>query len=48
MIFGSHLYGTDTLESDHDFKGIFLPNKEDVYLGKISKSISLSSRKKRF
>ncbi len=24
-LFGSHLYGTDTPESDYDEKGIFMP-----------------------
>lgn len=40
MIFGSHLYGTSTENSDKDFKGLFLPSKEDCFLGKISKAIS--------
>ncbi len=35
MIFGSHLYGTDTPESDTDYKGIFLPTKDEILLGKI-------------
>lgn len=39
-IFGSHLYGTNDENSDKDFKGIFLPEKRDLYLGKLSKSIS--------
>jgi hypothetical protein len=33
MKFGSHLYGTDTPESDHDFKGVFLPEAESLILG---------------
>lgn len=45
MIFGSHLYGTSTPNSDMDYKGIFLPTKEQVYLGKIPKSYS-NARKK--
>lgn len=39
MLFGSHLYGTNTENSDRDYKGIYLPTREDCYLGKISKSI---------
>jgi len=35
MIFGSHLYGTDTPESDTDYKGIFLPTRDEVLLGRI-------------
>lgn len=31
--FGSHLYGTATERSDTDYKGVFLPNKEDVLCG---------------
>lgn len=45
MIFGSHLYGTNTLESDQDFKGIFLPSKEDIYLNRIFKSITTNTKK---
>lgn len=36
---GSHLYGTDTENSDTDYKGIFLPTLEDVILQRIPKSI---------
>ncbi len=46
MKFGSHLYGTATAASDLDFKGIFLPSKEDILLGKIPKSISFSTKTK--
>lgn len=42
MQFGSHLYGTDTPESDRDYKGVYLPSKDEVYLGKIPKSITVS------
>lgn len=45
MKFGSHLYGTATPESDTDFKGVFLPSKEEILLGRIPKSISLSTKK---
>ena len=38
--FGSHLYGTDTPESDSDFKGIFLPSKEMLFLEKRCRSLS--------
>jgi len=40
LIFGSHLYGTDTPDSDQDFKGVFMPSREQVLLGKIPKSFS--------
>lgn len=39
MKFGSHLYGTDNENSDTDYKGIFMPSTEDIFLGKIPKSI---------
>ena len=38
--FGSHLYGTDSPESDVDYKGIFLPNKKDMLLGRKVKSLN--------
>ena len=37
MVFGSHLYGTNTPQSDKDFKGVFMPTNEQIYLGKIPK-----------
>ncbi len=43
MKFGSHLYGTNTFESDIDYKGIFLPTKEQVILGKIPNSYKIST-----
>ena len=32
-VFGSHLYGLDTEDSDKDFKGIFIPSFEEIVLG---------------
>ena len=32
-IAGSHLFGTQTESSDKDFKGVFLPSKDDILLG---------------
>ena len=46
MVFGSHLYGTDTPESDKDYKGVFMPTREDVLLGRIPKSINESTKPK--
>ncbi|TET08478.1 MAG: hypothetical protein E3J83_03265 [Candidatus Atribacteria bacterium] len=40
MKFGSHLYGTDTKDSDTDYKGIFMPTKEQIFLGRIPKCYS--------
>ena len=43
MKFGSHLYGTDTPESDTDYKGIILPSKQDCVLNRIPKSINATT-----
>jgi hypothetical protein len=43
-IFGSHLYGTNTEESDMDYKGIFMPSKKEIFLGKIPKCISETTK----
>lgn len=37
--FGSHLYGTNTPESDEDYRGIFLPSKESLLLSDRCKTI---------
>ena len=38
--FGSHLYGTDTPNSDLDYKGVYLPSPREMFLNKIPKSIT--------
>ena len=45
MIFGSHLYGTATEDSDQDFKGVFLPTREQILLGRIPKSYNETTKK---
>jgi predicted nucleotidyltransferase len=45
MKFGAHLYGTATPESDVDYKGIFLPTKEELLLGRVPKSHNYSTGK---
>jgi len=35
-LFGSRLYGSDILSSDYDYKGVILPSKREILLGKIS------------
>jgi len=40
MVFGSHLYGTSSEESDTDYKGLFVPPIEDCILNKIPKSFN--------
>lgn len=42
-IFGSYLYGTNTKNSDRDYKGIYLPTKKECYLNDIQKSINFST-----
>lgn len=44
MKFGSHLYGTDTPQSDLDFKGIFMPELKDILLGRIPKAYSSNTK----
>lgn len=41
--FGSHLYGTDSPNSDLDLRGIFLPGKTALYLEKAPKSLRFST-----
>jgi predicted nucleotidyltransferase len=43
MKFGAHLYGTATPDSDLDYKGIFLPTKEELLLGRVPKSHNYST-----
>ncbi len=43
MKFGSHLYGTNTEDSDVDYKGVFLPSKEEMLLNCIPKCQSFST-----
>lgn len=38
VVYGSHLYGTNTPESDTDFKGVFLPTRRQALLGHIPRS----------
>ena len=45
MHFGSVLYGTNTPESDQDYKGVFLPSKREILLGRIPKSYNTSRKK---
>jgi predicted nucleotidyltransferase len=45
VVFGSHLYGTSDESSDHDFKGVFMPTRKQIYLGKIPNSVSNNSKK---
>jgi hypothetical protein len=43
MKFGSHLYGTNTKNSDVDYKGVFLPSKPEILLNSIPKCRNFST-----
>jgi len=43
MKFGSHLYGTNTESSDIDYKGVYLPTREEILLNEIPKCRSFST-----
>ena len=36
--FGSHLYGTNTEKSDHDFKSVYVPKAKDILLQRVVES----------
>lgn len=44
MMFGSHLYGTATETSDHDYKGIFMPTMRELMLGRAPKCCSEATK----
>ena len=44
--FGSHLYGTETKDSDTDIKSVYLPTARDILLQRVRPVISQSRRKK--
>jgi predicted nucleotidyltransferase len=45
MHFGSHVYGTNTPQSDMDFKGIFMPSVRDIVLGQVHETITHNTKK---
>lgn len=40
MLFGSHLYGTETKDSDTDYKGIYIPSAREIILHNYAKTIT--------
>lgn len=46
--FGSHLYGTDTENSDLDIKGIYLPTAHEIVLGKARRNVNTVRPKREF
>jgi len=45
--FGSHLYGTNTKDSDTDYKGIFLSSIQEIFLNRIPKSVTSTTKKEK-
>lgn len=44
MVFGSHLYGTDTPSSDRDYKAVYIPSARDIALQKVNDVIVTQTR----
>lgn len=44
MKFGSHLYGTDTPDSDLDYKGVFMPTMRQIFLAKVPKAHNITTK----
>src|ERR1700730_9243084 len=42
---GSHLYGTDTADSDVDLKGVYLPSARDILLQQVQATVALGRSK---
>ena len=40
MRFGSHLYGTDTPDSDLDLKAVYLPEAHDILLQRVKATVT--------
>jgi predicted nucleotidyltransferase len=44
MKFGSHVYGTNTPESDLDYKAIYIPSPREIILGRAKETIQQSTK----
>lgn len=44
MVFGSHLYGTASATSDRDYKGVFMPTREQILLQRVPHSLHASTK----
>lgn len=44
MRFGSHVYGTNVPESDHDFKSIYLPEAKDILLQRVKGTLKRNTK----
>jgi len=47
MLFGSHLYGTSTQASDHDYKSVFVPGSRDILLQRVMGTLQKTREKAR-
>jgi len=45
MKFGSHLYGTNIETSDTDYKGVYIPEAEDIIMQRTKKTINSTTKK---
>lgn len=45
MMFGSHVYGTNLPTSDRDFKGVFIPDAQELVMQRAAKHIRNSTKK---
>lgn len=45
MMFGSHVYGTNLPSSDKDFKGVFIPDAQELVMQRAAKHIRNSTKK---
>ena len=41
---GSHVYGTNVPSSDHDYKGVIIPNQESIFLQTAIKTLNIKSQ----
>lgn len=46
MKFGSHLYGTNTPQSDTDYKGVHIPDAKDILLQRVKDEVVVGGRQK--
>lgn len=44
--FGSHLYGTNTPQSDLDYKSVYIPNARDILLQRVTGSMEIGKKSK--
>jgi len=44
ILFGSHLYGTSTENSDTDYKAIYMPSFQDLCFGRVKKNITTHTK----